>query len=179
MQTQSGPWDCHFCDSLTPSSTISNWPRIPRDSTFKVLSNLLPVFLSAFGLLQSLPLVWLICNPPAYCYQTGPHVMLKTSGGSHSSLDSIWISHLIFLFFSDYHLQSIVSFVLESRQPKRQHTFNRRLLDTGINEKAWINKMAPGSLRWPQWGVSFLYIKHIKIYLSITAEFLIPQPISK
>lgn len=36
--------DHHFKTSLAPSTTVSNWPLIPGDSTLKALSDLLSFF---------------------------------------------------------------------------------------------------------------------------------------
>lgn len=70
MQTEFDPHYGHLEISLTPSSTISNWPLIPADSTLKVLSDALPfsygpfpsASASASSLAQQQPTSMLLSN---------------------------------------------------------------------------------------------------------------------
>nr|KAF6322493.1 hypothetical protein mPipKuh1_008494 [Pipistrellus kuhlii] len=83
MQSETGPWDCHICDSLAPSPTISNWLQIPGDSTSRCshICSCFPVLVCSCFSASSLAHL----QPTCIHYQMGPHLMLKTFGGSHSS----------------------------------------------------------------------------------------------
>lgn len=64
--------------------------------------------------------------------------------------------------------ESPVSFVLESLEPNTQYTLNGCVSNTWIHDNA--NKTASHSRPWSQWCICPLYIKHIEVYINVTAK---------
>lgn len=169
------PMGLPLCDSLAPSPATSNWPlnswRVHLEGALKSA----PGFLSPFALLKSLPPVWqpLPTSTGAVLY---PHSAVQQLLSHHSLHTAHTVLSTYNILPTSYFCSSWVSFVLESTVPNTRYTFHRCLLNIWINENA---KEMASAITWPQWCVSFLYIKHIKIDVNITSKFLTPQSISK